>query len=219
MPNYIRNRIKIIGTFEQVQEVFDKFNTHIPMKVTNDDGFLYCKNKENNISGTLNPYTGHFWCYPLKIQQQGLPEGWEIKGTPAFDFFPDFDKVIPQPEDIGEDWYFWNRENWGTKWNAMNVEREKLNVFTFETAWDGVPIIIEEMSRQCPEVVMEYEFADEDLGYNCAEFIFKAGELLNFNKPKEGSKDAYDISFRLFSERKDDFILVGDKYQYKDLER
>ena len=70
----------------------------------------------------------------------------------------DFDKIIPQPDDINPDldsnkkdvggltvsetdWYNWRNTNWGTKWNAYNIEIEwdeeyqECIEIKFETAW------------------------------------------------------------------------------------
>ena len=70
----------------------------------------------------------------------------------------DFDKIIPQPDDINPDldsnkkdvggltvsetdWYNWRNTNWGTKWNAYEVEinwdeeyKECIEI-NFQTAW------------------------------------------------------------------------------------
>ena len=70
----------------------------------------------------------------------------------------DFDKIIPQPNDINPDldsnkkdvggltvsetdWYNWRNTNWGTKWNAYEVEinwdeeyKEYIEI-NFQTAW------------------------------------------------------------------------------------
>ena len=70
----------------------------------------------------------------------------------------DFDRIIPQPDDINPDldankkdvggltvsetdWYNWRNTNWGTKWNAYNIEIEwdeeyqECIEIKFETAW------------------------------------------------------------------------------------
>ena len=79
-----------------------------------------------------------------------------VKGGDDQEF--DFDKIIPQPDDINPDldankkdvggltvsetdWYNWRNTNWGTKWNAYNIEIEwdeeyqECIEIKFETAW------------------------------------------------------------------------------------
>ena len=47
-------------------------------------------------------------------------------------------------------WHEWCTENWGTKWNAFRQERIDDNTIRFDTAWSGVPGLIQELSRQFP---------------------------------------------------------------------
>ncbi|MDY3317760.1 hypothetical protein PG630_10630 [Riemerella anatipestifer] len=231
MPNYIRNRIILNGTFEKIQSLYDKFNTHIPAKIVkNSSGYVQCKNTTNDEYGFFNPYTGDFQDVLEKKKQKGLPNGWEIVIEQSFNYFPDFRKIIPPPqnmitrsitfEEMDEykkqgipTWYHWNIENWGTKWNALNIIREGINTFIFETAWNSVPKIIAEMSRQFPQVIIEYSYADEDTGYNCGEYEYKAGEIVRQHTPKGGSKEAYEIAFKLFPELKEDYALIENNYQ------
>ena len=68
-----------------------------------------------------------------------------VKGGDDQEF--DFDRIIPQPDDINpdlnetSDWYDWRCTNWGTKWNAYDVEidwdeeyKECIEI-NFQTAW------------------------------------------------------------------------------------
>lgn len=50
-----------------------------------------------------------------------------------------FDALIPRPADQEENWYNWNIENWGTKWEANIIDWERTNeneIFvSFDSAW------------------------------------------------------------------------------------
>lgn len=110
----------------------------------------------------------------------------------------DFGTVLPAPKDddpiftaektdygngmVG--WSFdgfspmdWNRDNWGTKWNAYSqtIEDDSL---TFDTAWSHPTPVIEALSRKFPENEIFVQYADEDLGSNCGEYIIKNGETI-----------------------------------------
>lgn len=224
MPNYIKNRIVIDGTPEQIQQVFDKFNTFYPATVEIvEDNNVLCKNKTGAF-GRLDLKTGQFISLSCEINQVGLPENWEIYIKQAVNHFPDFNKIIPQPDEILNDnlegvfpeWYHWRIDNWGTKWNALEPHQENYNTFIFETAWSGVPNLILEMSKQSPEVLIKYEYADEDTGSNCAEYIFKGGETIKVNEPEKGSKEAYELAFRLRPHDKDDYVFIDGNYKFKD---
>lgn len=51
--------------------------------------------------------------------------------------------VHPQPEGIGDGWYHWSIENWGTKWGTYDTK-------VHELGGDGSPILIEFQSAWGP---------------------------------------------------------------------
>lgn len=56
-----------------------------------------------------------------------------------------FDSVRPRPADQEDNWYAWNVENWGTKWDVqdpiVNEETDNSILLSFDTAW-GPPIAL-----------------------------------------------------------------------------
>lgn len=106
-----------------------------------------------------------------------------------------FGILIPQPrgmfqggtnEDVAkrnarfgiEDWFDWNKEHWGTKWNPDrdNTTFEWLGdteaELTFWTAWQFPEAWMKKLATECKKhnVEMEGEFADEDFGSCMGEF-------------------------------------------------
>lgn len=234
MPNHIKNRIKLITTPEKVEEIVKVFGTKREAELHRAfDDSIICreKNSKGFSVGWFNEKTGEFTQRDKKVVQ-GLPEGWEFEVEQAVLVFPDFTKVIPPPDvpayrdEPSQDkvrndpnwWYTWNINNWGTKWTGYDFEQEAWNTFTFETAWSGVPKIIERISERFPDVEIEYEFADEDTGRNCGSMTFLNGEVENEYYPDSGTKEAYDLAFKLRPYRKDDYVLVDDNYVYKEEE-
>lgn len=226
MPNYIKNRITIIGTPEQVSEVFDKYNTHYPSTFTKShDGKLIFKNDETGEYGWLDELSNEFTRRNERTVV-GLPDGWTIEITPIIEHFPDFKKIIQPPKDDAYNnlpnqreaekspnwWRTWNLKYWGTKWNSSENEKESDNTFTFITAWSGVTELIRIMSSQNPEVEIDYEYADEDTGYNCASYSFKNGEVLTKKEPQGGTLDAYELSFKLRPDDKEYYNLQDGAY-------
>lgn len=50
-----------------------------------------------------------------------------------------FNALRPQPEDIGDNWYNWNIENWGSKWDADIIDWDRsgdneIHIY-FNSAW------------------------------------------------------------------------------------
>ncbi len=115
-------------------------------------------------------------------------------------------------------WYDWAIENWGTKWNAYDCEKESDNVYVFDTAWSPVPSLIKMMSKEFPNVVIDYMFSDEDTGSNCGNIIFKNDTIIDEELPENGTKRAYEIAFELRPHYKEYYKLVGDNYVYVDEE-
>ncbi len=72
-------------------------------------------------------------------------------------------------------WYDWCIKNWGTKWPARDVEFvDKGHGFVryaFETAWDPPVGIFEIILKQFPTLRLDIQYADEDIGSNCGEFV------------------------------------------------
>jgi hypothetical protein len=120
----------------------------------------------------------------------------------------DFNKIIPQPDNIftgnlGEkerqmceekgipNWYDWNIENWGTKWNSYSSYIED-NVITFDTAWSCPEPVFRKLSKMFPKVEIKVEFADEDIGSNCGILTCKNGRVA-FEDRQGDDKFAYGV--------------------------
>ena len=72
-------------------------------------------------------------------------------------------------------WYEWRRDNWGTKWNSYNNIYDGGNTLYCQTAWSTPAEAILNLSKMFPDVSIEMEYADEDIGSNCGRILFKNG--------------------------------------------
>lgn len=273
MPNHIKNRIELFGAKEKIESLVKEFSTSFERTPSKAHyGTLIYTNKKSGEVGWLNESNGEF-TQRDKPPVVGVPDGFEQDFEDAWVRFPDFNKLIPMPEElniasssVGEialnllfghserfdflslsqkqqrikemdadmlkeeiesgvrywnniksygfkTWYDWSVENWGTKWNAYSCEKVSPNIYDFETAWSGVPDLIELLSKKNPDVRILYKYSDEDTGSNCG-----IGEYLNgrieFNQFESQSKEAYELAFELRPDRKENYHLVGDKYEY-----
>lgn len=232
MANHIKNRLEVIGTHKEVEEIFETFKTDHPAKLSRsyDDKIICKSSKEDGYNvGWFDEKTGLF-SRRNEEDVLGLPEGWEFEINEAFSHFPDFEKVIPPPANIfrgniGREekemciregrptWYDFNRENWGTKWNCFSCKRESFFVFAFETAWSSVPVIIEAISKKFPAVSFIYEYADEDTGYNAGVYELKDG-ITKETIFEQGSIKAYELAFKLRPSIKEDYQLINGEYEF-----
>ncbi len=221
MPNHIKNRLEIIGSQKEAKEIVETFGSHIPAKLHRAfDKRIICKSKDGDV-GWLNERTGVF-SRRKEDDIIGLPNGWEMEILSAFTFFPDFNKVLPMPESVKKtigdygfspEWYVWSVENWGTKWNSYSHEQVDNSAYMFETAWSGVPKIIETISKRFPDVLLKYEFSDEDTGCNTGVYEFKNG-CIKEHVPENGSKEAYELAFKHRPYIREDYEFTGETYEF-----
>lgn len=88
-------------------------------------------------------------------------------------------------------WYNWNIENWGTKWNAYDVERVDETTLRFETAWAHPDEVLEALSKRWPDEVIAVAYADEDLGSNMGAYVIENGvktDMIDFEAMSYGER-------------------------------
>lgn len=74
-------------------------------------------------------------------------------------------------------WYYWRIHNWGTKWNAYEIEQID-NTIKFETAWATPIPVIRKLSEIFPTITIDHKFADEDIGNNCGHYVWIHGDII-----------------------------------------
>lgn len=160
MPNYTWNQLTIIGDDKKLNELentkFD-FNKFIPMpdeikkdsqgkvcllcnkKMSKEKFREYCEKCgiESNIGGRSDKN--------LNEKELEIKNNW-IKKYGA------------------TGWYEWSVNNWGTKWNSVDVTMHRLNpnklLVEFDTAWSQPDPIIQVIARDY-EVRVYHMFEDE----------------------------------------------------------
>lgn len=76
--------------------------------------------------------------------------------------------------------YKWCLANWGTKWNAVEVEKERTSdttmSFWFDTANSAPDLVIKRMSELFPSLAFELNYEVEGDGYRHS-LTYEAGEI------------------------------------------
>lgn len=103
----------------------------------------------------------------------------------------------------------WSIINWGTKWNAYDQNLDDDNVITFDTAWSAPITVISKISWIFPGLVVQLDYADEDIGQNTGSFIWSGVERISGGPLEDGSKEAFEMAFLL---KYGDGIPVGYKF-------
>ena len=63
------------------------------------------------------------------------------------DTYLDFEKIFPMPSNVGDDWYGWRNENWGTRSNSYEGQAQDDGI-SFNTAWSPPTPVIVELAKQ-----------------------------------------------------------------------
>jgi len=124
----------------------------------------------------------------------------------------DFNRIIPIPEELANtsapnrtnpitlrdkygfsDWYEWRCANWGTKWNAseveLNLETPEQIYIKFQTAWSPPIPVIKKIAEMFPFAYLTLDWEEESGYYGRTEF---AKGVMTFDM--EGEMDcAYRI--------------------------
>ena len=111
-------------------------------------------------------------------------------------------------------WHDWSVQNWGTKWDAYEVSVID-NCIEFQTAWGPVIELILTAGSKIEYLDLRYEFADEDIGYNCG-YVSMIGADVKETTLEGGTKEAYEMAFSLWPERKEWYKLVDGEYVHSD---
>jgi hypothetical protein len=215
MPNYVSNRLEVVCGNEQELNQFlsfvkgeDRdfdFNKIIPMPMELRDTSesstcyqnlaYYLKETDNlDIAEEIKKkHTLFDMCLPNMVDKSES----EIKdmfndGKQSFNNFIKYGFVS---------WYGWSYANWGTKWNAMEVQIFSGNcdaTILFDTAWSGVPMLIKKLTEIFPTFKFEYKYADEDFGCNVGYGKTNDNGEFEFTEIEDDSQDAINIATELW---------------------
>lgn len=112
------------------------------------------------------------------------------------------------------DWYEWSYDNWGCKWNASNTYYNiDEGVVYFDTPWGPAIPVIEELSKQHPEMKITHEYAEEQIAFMCGKLEYDKGQCKENQEYMSYSKEAFELYFELWG-CEEDFIFDKNKGTY-----
>lgn len=211
MPNWITNRITLHGADQnEINKVINflrskdsevDFNKIIPMPEElrhteagskADYAWAYYHAKELGDFAEIDKMLDYEW-----VKREGIKtrdELLEYLLGEMTDIY-EYGRYLHELDELYEchDWYEWSLEHWGVKWNACDARHDG-NIIIFETPWEGVPRLMLMVSEKFPKVVMDYEFADEDFGYNTARYTFVGGEVVAEYEPTDNTIESRQLA-------------------------
>jgi hypothetical protein len=231
MPNYIQNKLVVKN---ESSEMIDKFIEFVSSEETDFDFNKITPMPEilrDTIEGS-DTYTGLYYYLKKKNLLEEYPQLIDKVFTSAFD---NIEKKtcseLNRLYEIGEhhfnayketgyvSWYKWCLENWGTKWDAMNAMVYSQNnsaIFFFQTAWDGVPMLIDKLHELFPNLKFEYMYADEDFTCNCGVGFTNENGEFEFRVIEDASDEAFQTYIECWNEDEDDFVKHNGYWTRKD---
>jgi hypothetical protein len=135
-------------------------------KTFNDDGGKFCMNKVLPCPPELKKVTS-----PVRAENGETEKEFEAR-------------VKRHKEMYGsEDWYDWQCNNWGTKWDAFDIDFdidiENNDVsYNFNTAWSPITHFLQNIATKYPLLTFELYYEEPGAGF-CGDFEVEGGEITN----------------------------------------
>lgn len=165
MPNWCQNVLIVAGSDDKIKEFKREARFQTEQEVRDLELHEVSKwQKKGKSTADI-----------VRMEQKNIAE-WLKR---PFTFY----KLVPQPpkeeRDYGSEegkmceggwnWYDWNCNNWGTKWDVSdcNIEQRNKNELTyrFNTAWSPPEQGIETVSRKFPELSFLLIYFEAGIGY------------------------------------------------------
>lgn len=211
MPNYVKARITVHGRRELIDQLVEQVKSTYKDEEGEEHEILFDFNKVIPMPESLyiaDSSDGNMGMrYIMALAKEDFVKTKEdLKLIDSMNEIKEkeperFDEIIDTGKkylhNIAEygypTWYRWSVNNWGTKWNACDIESDGNGSFEFETAWSFPYPVIEKLSSMYPELEIDFMYADEDCGYNTGRGTLKGGEEIDGEYPDGGSDRAYEI--------------------------
>jgi hypothetical protein len=188
MPNWVITKIYITGPEDKIKEFEDKCirpNEDEDGEFQRTFSFNRIKERPEELTNTISP-SPKPEVRKVKDMQgneivvevyRDIINEWDIqsaikRGETPPEPIPCNNATPVQQEELRRkyghsDWYGWNCDNWGTKWDCSDSHyTEEDKILQFQTAWACPEKIIAEMKLVFPDLRFDGSYADEDFGSN-----------------------------------------------------
>jgi hypothetical protein len=202
MPNYVTNKVVIIGTTPRITEIVEFLKSEDGTQSIDFNKIAPMPSELHNVSSPVQ----------IVSEEEHIKQVDELKkilANPPQGYYPHTTRGITQKmsnelkSKYGSDnWYDWSCKNWGTKWNTCSTSEPKINAkgtratYFFQTAWATPSPIFEKLSEKFPDVKIKVWFADEDMGYNVGRYGFEGGEVTE-DESLDGTSSGRSLAQRL----------------------
>jgi hypothetical protein len=193
MPNHVTNQVTFLGSTERIKELRDKCRTD-----KSPFSFKAFYPMPTELEGTSSPAKivtdQELQEWKDKLAKGELSE-WEREYRPI----TESESKRYNVKYGADNWYNWNIDNWGTKWDCYShIEVEEGEVH-FDTAWSTPMRALMMLSRMFDDITIEVKYADEDFGSNVGKYILQGGNIIDVYQP-EYSKESVKLAMEILSD-------------------
>lgn len=193
MPNHVTNHVTFLGSTERIKELRAKCKTD-----KSPFSFQAFHPMPTELVGTSSP---------AKIVTEQELQGWKDKLAKGElkDWEKDY-RPITESESKrfkakygADNWYDWQTQNWGTKWDCYSHFDIDENQVHFDTAWSTPMIALIKLSRVFDDITIEVKYADEDFGSNVGTYTLQSGDIIDIYQP-DYSKESVRLAMEILSD-------------------
>ena len=226
MPNYVRNRVFFEGSPGEIRQMLESvradglglgsidFQKILPMPESLDiESGTRTDRARKKVLEYRRALARGADVSALEKWKKENPADWALG-----------EKAQDNMERYGHtSWYGWCIDNWGTKWPALHQEElcPTSVHMNFDTAWSFPRGVLRKLSADWPDIGFVCQWADEDVGNNCGEVLFRAGLAAELYLP-EGNREAVEFTAEVWETTPREWGLFltedGTAYEYRDEE-
>lgn len=175
MPNWVFNSLCVSGEPESIAKLKEQVNQ--PFSKEHDEWVFETKSYVRTEISFNNPVFA-FWNIVRppedKMDEYNGRHGYSQEGRTG---------------DTEFNWYNFNNREWGTKWDVAIHNNEEYSdteimdegsgfiIYKFNTAWSPPFPVIQELSKQYPDLIVDLEY-EEEQGWG-GEITFRNGEIID----------------------------------------
>jgi hypothetical protein len=219
MPNWVYNGLTAEGNPESVKKMMEQLNT--PFSRVHEQWNMQTGQMEKQTILFPNPVFS-FWNIIKPTDIDAYEKQTDHVNAPSIDNFGEYMKWTSTQND----WYNWNINNWGTKWDvAVSHEEENPNTYmedavngenhvvyyNFNTAWSRPMPALIKLSEQYPDLLFTLTY-EEETGWG-GELELLRGVVISESEYDDKCRECEETDCLEFNEEKEVMVCLKCGYE------
>ena len=219
MPNWVYNGLTAEGKPESVKKMMEQLNT--PFSRVHEQWSMETGQMQKQTILFPNPVFS-FWNIIKPTDLDAYEKQTDTTGAPSIDNFGEYMKWTSTQND----WYNWNINNWGTKWDvAVSYEEEDPNTYmedtvngenhvvyyNFNTAWSRPMPALIKLSEQYPDLLFTLTY-EEETGWG-GELELLRGVVISESEYDDKCRQCDETDCLEFNEEKEVMVCLKCGYE------